>query len=124
MDRNQALALAVVLLTALAVFLLGWESGAQWRDRQDRRQLPGGQADDADRPVPWPTYAGWVQGSSWAEWRGAADPAFEAPQADPMAMAAAGYRLGQDRAAADDVHREAEAIWADVQLHPELWRHR
>jgi hypothetical protein len=139
--------LAAMLATAAAVYLLGWTSSSSWHDKQaTRRQRAAdartaaarghlaGSALLADRPAPMPTYAGWVEGTRWADWQGAQDRQYLAAEnatmpipatmGDVMDMVAAGYQLGQDRAATDQAHAEAEAIWADVEANPDLWRHR
>lgn len=112
---------AVWLATAACMFGLAWQA----RGWLAARQLADA---DADRPVPYQvTRQGWYDFAPYGPPQGAADPAFEAPgQPDAMAMAAAAYQLGQDRSAADDVHREAAAIWAEVEANPDKygWRIR
>jgi hypothetical protein len=139
--------LGAVLATAAAVYLLGWTSSSAWHDKQATRRQRAADARTAaarghlastallaDRPAPLPTYAGWVEGTRWADWQGAQDRQYLAVESatmpipatmgDVMDMVAAGYQLGQDRAAADQAHAEAEAIWAEVEAHPETWRHQ
>jgi hypothetical protein len=140
-------ALLATVTVALLIYAFGWQSSTVWRDRQaDRRQREADARTAADRGLlarctqlaeqraPMLTYAGWVEGTRWADWQGAQDRHYLAAEhatmpiqlaaGDVMDMVAAGYRLGQDRAAADQAHAEAEAIWADVEANPDLWRHR
>ena len=106
----------VWVVTAGCVFGFAWEARGWVADRQMA-------AADAARPVPYQvTRRGWVDFVDYGPAPGAADAAFEIPRADPMAMAAAGYQLGQQSMTAAEAHREVAAIWAEIEANPERWR--
>lgn len=135
--------LLAVVAAGLVIFGLGWHSSAACHDkRAARRQLEADQRTAAARGLlsdsqraPMPTYAGWMEGTRWADPWGAQDriydPAWDqrgfiGPDTVPMCaaldMAEAAYQLGQDRAEADRTHAEAEAIWAEVEADPTRWQ--
>ena len=81
MSGYQWAALGIVLLVALLIFGMGWQACAWCRDRAaelDRRAAERAELDRraAEERAPLPTYRGWIEGSDWERWRGAADPQF------------------------------------------------
>ena len=99
---------AVWLATAGCVFGFAWEA----RGCIEQRRAA---------PVPYRlTLDGYRVTSPF---QGAADPAFEAPaQIDRLAMLDDAMALVEQRATADEVRREVELIWAEIEANPERWQ--
>lgn len=144
-------AVATVLVYLFGWHSCGWSRDRQAARRQleaDQRTAAarGFLADSAllEPRAPMPTTAGWLfdtawRPTRWADWQGAQDRQYLAggtatrgwqPDTAPLSitgaldMAEAAYQLGQDRATADQARGEVDALWAEVDAHPEQWRQR
>lgn len=130
------LALAFAFFT-LAVSALSWQANNVWNDRAaEKRQRAADERTAAARGfvlyedewqkiaqleqrAPMPTTRGWLYDTAWRPVQRDTEPMSIVAALD---MADAAYRLGQDRAAADQSSAEVDAIWAEVDAHPEQWR--
>ena len=111
----------VILLTFLAAMLgVGWlmERGNAALERIKLLD----QLDQATANVQLPR-TGWLDYQADPCGAGAQDPAFELREPDPMALAAAAFELGQQRASQDEISRTVDEIMLEVELNPR-WKYR
>lgn len=128
MNAHLAGGLLLVAVVTVLVFLLGWHANNWCLDRRAARRLAERAAAEraalehaaAERArAPMPTYRGWLFDTAWHPVQRDTAPM---SMIDALEIADAAYQLGHQRAEADQVHAEAEAIWAEVDADPGRWQ--
>jgi hypothetical protein len=113
----------VWVATAGCVFGLGFEAHRWWAERPERHAIPYRLTLDGYRAAADYRTAGPFQGAADHTQFEIPRPAPQ-PQIDRLALLSDAIGVAESQMDAAEAHREAEQIWLEVEMNPDLWRHR